>query len=162
MGLLSIIRKIKRKEKEMRILMVYAQKSLSTLHIFDMHRYVALCFIYCCCRGLDNSGKTTIVLKINGEDTSVISPTLGFNIKTITYNKLASSSLLVSTSPSITFHRGTRLLFYTCHFSCCYTLTNECSTDEGMGLPGITMAHLQFILLTRVLSENFWKFAWYI
>ncbi|KAJ6831889.1 ADP-ribosylation factor [Iris pallida] len=58
MGLLSIIRKIKRKEKEMRILMV----------------------------GLDNSGKTTVVLKINGEDTSVISPTLGFNIKTLTYN----------------------------------------------------------------------------
>ncbi|KAA3457510.1 ADP-ribosylation factor-like protein 2 [Gossypium australe] len=59
MGLLSIIRKIKRKEKEMRILMV----------------------------GLDNSGKTTIVLKINGEDTSIISPTLGFNIKTISYQK---------------------------------------------------------------------------
>ncbi|KAE8707730.1 ADP-ribosylation factor-like protein 2 [Hibiscus syriacus] len=59
MGLLSIIRKIKRKEKEMRILMV----------------------------GLDNSGKTTIVLKINEEDTSVISPTLGFNIKTISYQK---------------------------------------------------------------------------
>ncbi|OWM74583.1 hypothetical protein CDL15_Pgr005163 [Punica granatum] len=59
MGLLSIIRKIKRKEKEMRILMV----------------------------GLDNSGKTTIVMKINGEDTSVISPTLGFNIKTISYQK---------------------------------------------------------------------------
>ncbi|XP_043712163.1 ADP-ribosylation factor-like protein 2 [Telopea speciosissima] len=59
MGLLSIIRKIKRKEKEMRILMV----------------------------GLDNSGKTTIVLRINGEDTSVISPTLGFNIKTIKYGK---------------------------------------------------------------------------
>ncbi|KAH9771652.1 ADP-ribosylation factor-like protein 2 [Citrus sinensis] len=59
MGLLSIIRKIKKKEKEMRILMV----------------------------GLDNSGKTTIVLKINGEDTSVISPTLGFNIKTVTYQK---------------------------------------------------------------------------
>ncbi|VAH23415.1 unnamed protein product [Triticum turgidum subsp. durum] len=59
MGLLSIVRKIKRKEKEMRILMV----------------------------GLDNSGKTTIVLKINGEDTSVISPTLGFNIKTIQYQK---------------------------------------------------------------------------
>ncbi|ONK71147.1 uncharacterized protein A4U43_C04F5280 [Asparagus officinalis] len=59
MGLLSIIRKIKRKEKEMRILMV----------------------------GLDNSGKTTIVLRINGEDTSIISPTLGFNIKTIKYQK---------------------------------------------------------------------------
>lgn len=62
MGLLSIIRKIKRKEKEMRILMV----------------------------GLDNSGKTTIVLKINGEDTGVISPTLGFNIKTIKYHKYES------------------------------------------------------------------------
>lgn len=37
--------------------------------------------------GLDNSGKTTIVLKINGEDTSVINPTLGFNIKTIKYQK---------------------------------------------------------------------------
>ncbi|PIA55746.1 hypothetical protein AQUCO_00700219v1 [Aquilegia coerulea] len=59
MGLLSIIRKIKKKEKEMRILMV----------------------------GLDNSGKTTIVLRINGEDTSVISPTLGFNIRTINYQK---------------------------------------------------------------------------
>ncbi|KAL5801812.1 hypothetical protein ACOSQ3_033444 [Xanthoceras sorbifolium] len=60
MGLLSIIRKIKKKEKEMRILMVY---------------------------GLDNSGKTTIVLKINGEDTSVISPTVCFNIKTIAYQR---------------------------------------------------------------------------
>lgn len=37
--------------------------------------------------GLDNSWKTTIVLKINVEDMSVICPTLGFNIKTITYNK---------------------------------------------------------------------------
>ncbi|KAJ0526432.1 putative small GTPase superfamily, ARF/SAR type, P-loop containing nucleoside triphosphate hydrolase [Helianthus annuus] len=69
MGLLSIIRKIKRKEKEMRILMV----------------------------GLDNSGKTTIVLKINGEDTSVISPTLGFNIKTMTYDKYMLSLSLSQT-----------------------------------------------------------------
>ncbi|CAL8179155.1 unnamed protein product [Prunus armeniaca] len=55
MGLLSIIRKIKRKEKEI--------------------------------LGLTIPGKTTIVLRINGEDTSVVSPTLGFNIKTITYQK---------------------------------------------------------------------------
>ncbi|KAL3689047.1 hypothetical protein R1sor_015356 [Riccia sorocarpa] len=57
MGLLTIIRKVKRKEKEMRILMV----------------------------GLDNAGKTTIVKRINGEDTSGISPTLGFNIKTMQF-----------------------------------------------------------------------------
>jgi len=42
MGLLTIIRKVKRKEKEMRIFMV----------------------------GLDNAGKTTIVKRINGEDTT--------------------------------------------------------------------------------------------
>lgn len=35
--------------------------------------------------GLDNAGKTTIVKRINGEDTSGISPTLGFNIKTMQY-----------------------------------------------------------------------------
>ena len=34
-------------------------------------------------RGLDNAGKTTILKKFNGEDISTISPTLGFNIKTL-------------------------------------------------------------------------------
>ena len=33
--------------------------------------------------GLDNAGKTTILKKLNGEDTSDISPTLGFNIKSL-------------------------------------------------------------------------------
>ncbi|KAF9242946.1 GTP-binding protein [Melanogaster broomeanus] len=54
MGLLTIIRKSRQKEKEMRILFL----------------------------GLDNAGKTTILKKINGESISSISPTLGFNIKT--------------------------------------------------------------------------------
>ncbi|KIJ19789.1 hypothetical protein PAXINDRAFT_166016 [Paxillus involutus ATCC 200175] len=54
MGLLTIIRKSRQKEKEMRILFL----------------------------GLDNAGKTTILKKINGENISSISPTLGFNIKT--------------------------------------------------------------------------------
>ncbi|KAG2501251.1 hypothetical protein HYH03_001058 [Edaphochlamys debaryana] len=57
MGLLTIIKKVKQKEREMRILMV----------------------------GLDNAGKTTIVKRLNGEDITTISPTLGFNIKTTTY-----------------------------------------------------------------------------
>jgi ADP-ribosylation factor-like protein 2 len=34
-------------------------------------------------RGLDNAGKTTILKKFTGEDVSTISPTLGFNIKTL-------------------------------------------------------------------------------
>ena len=36
-------------------------------------------------RGLDNAGKTTILKKFNGEDITTISPTLGFNIKTLEY-----------------------------------------------------------------------------
>ncbi|ORX86763.1 ARF/SAR superfamily [Anaeromyces robustus] len=55
MGLLTILKKNKLKEKEIRLLML----------------------------GLDNAGKTTILKKINGEDISTISPTLGFNIKTM-------------------------------------------------------------------------------
>jgi len=52
---LTILKKMKQKEKEVRLLML----------------------------GLDNAGKTTIVKKFNGEDISTISPTLGFNIKTL-------------------------------------------------------------------------------
>lgn len=55
MGLLTILKKMKQKEKEVRILML----------------------------GLDNAGKTTIVKKFNGEDITTISPTLGFSIKTL-------------------------------------------------------------------------------
>ena len=36
--------------------------------------------------GLDNAGKTTILKKLNNEDIMSISPTLGFNIRTFTYN----------------------------------------------------------------------------
>ncbi|KAM0196616.1 hypothetical protein ACHAPA_001514 [Fusarium lateritium] len=55
--MLSILRKARLKDKEMRILML----------------------------GLDNAGKTTIVKKIMGEDVNTVSPTLGFIIKTIDY-----------------------------------------------------------------------------
>ena len=58
MGLLNIIRKTKEKEQEIRLLVL----------------------------GLDNSGKTTIVKKFNGEDINSISPTLGFNIKTLYFH----------------------------------------------------------------------------
>ncbi|KAI9346346.1 ADP-ribosylation factor family-domain-containing protein [Pilaira anomala] len=55
MGLLTILKKNRQNEKEMRILML----------------------------GLDNAGKTTILKRINGEAIDTISPTLGFNIKTL-------------------------------------------------------------------------------
>ncbi|KAG8830382.1 ADP-ribosylation factor-like protein 2 [Serendipita sp. 405] len=59
MGLLTVIRKNRRKERQMRILFL----------------------------GLDNAGKTTIVKKLNNEDVSTVSPTLGFNIKTFVHGK---------------------------------------------------------------------------
>jgi ADP-ribosylation factor-like protein 2 len=37
------------------------------------------------CSGLDCAGKTTIVKRLNGEDISTVSPTLGFNIKTMQF-----------------------------------------------------------------------------
>ena len=37
------------------------------------------------CSGLDNAGKTTIVKRISGEDASTVSPTRGFNIKTLEF-----------------------------------------------------------------------------
>ncbi|KAK6539992.1 ADP-ribosylation factor-like protein 2 [Orbilia ellipsospora] len=55
--MLSILRKARLKDKEMRVLML----------------------------GLDNAGKTTIVKQVMKEDVNTVSPTLGFIIKTIEY-----------------------------------------------------------------------------
>jgi len=55
MVLLRILKKLKQKEKDIRILVL----------------------------GLDNAGKTTILKKFNGEDINTISPTLGFNISAL-------------------------------------------------------------------------------
>ncbi|XP_057710892.1 ADP-ribosylation factor-like protein 2 [Corythoichthys intestinalis] len=55
MGLLTILRKMRQKEREMRLLIL----------------------------GLDNAGKTTVVKRLNGEDISTIPPTLGFRIITL-------------------------------------------------------------------------------
>jgi ADP-ribosylation factor-like protein 2 len=57
MGLLKILRKIKLKEKQVRLLTL----------------------------GLDNSGKTTIIKSILGQDPTETSPTLGFTINTLKY-----------------------------------------------------------------------------
>ncbi|KZZ87440.1 Small GTPase superfamily, ARF/SAR type [Ascosphaera apis ARSEF 7405] len=56
--MLSILRKARLKDKELRVLML----------------------------GLDNAGKTTIVKKIMKEDVMTVSPTLGFIIKTIDFD----------------------------------------------------------------------------
>lgn len=55
MGLLTILKKMREREKELRLLML----------------------------GLDNAGKTTLLKRFNGEDVTGAAPTLGFNIKTL-------------------------------------------------------------------------------
>ncbi|KAK1931487.1 ADP-ribosylation factor-like protein 2 [Phytophthora citrophthora] len=67
MGLLSILKKVKEKEKEVRVLML----------------------------GLDNAGKTTILKKFMGQDITEISPTLGFDIQTLEYKETVSFKLNV-------------------------------------------------------------------
>lgn len=59
MGLLNLLRSLKRDDKEARILVL----------------------------GLDNAGKTTILKSLSEEDISTIMPTQGFNIKSIVRSK---------------------------------------------------------------------------
>lgn len=81
MGLLTIIKKIKQKEKELRILVLYE-------FVFKSFKLLLIVIIVNTIRGLDNSGKTTILKKLNGEDVDSISPTLGFSISTFEHKKL--------------------------------------------------------------------------
>jgi ADP-ribosylation factor-like protein 2 len=76
MGLLTIIRKNRRKEREMRVLFLSVLNlSANPIWLTDINS------------GLDNAGKTTIVKKLNGEDIMSVSPTLGFNIKTFAHGR---------------------------------------------------------------------------
>lgn len=58
MGLLNLLQKLKKNDKEARILVL----------------------------GLDNSGKTTILKKFSDEDISEVMPTQGFNVKSLMQN----------------------------------------------------------------------------
>ena len=59
MGLLDFLRKLKRPETEARLLVL----------------------------GLDNSGKTTILKKLSEEDITQVTPTQGFNIKSLAHGE---------------------------------------------------------------------------
>ncbi|KAI5278011.1 Adp-Ribosylation Factor-Like Protein 2 [Manis pentadactyla] len=111
MGLLTILKKMKQKERELRLLMLYPparrsrEGSGGTRRESGVRRPLPgvgcaagrpVPTVRCASRtaqglplnlvhpsGLDNAGKTTILKKFNGEDIDTISPTLGFNIKTL-------------------------------------------------------------------------------
>ncbi|GAB7356084.1 hypothetical protein MBLNU459_g6696t2 [Dothideomycetes sp. NU459] len=80
--MLSILRKARLKDKEMRILMLCCISRIAAVTLADSLG-----------RGLDNSGKTSIVKSIMGEDLNTISPTLGFIIKTIDYDGAAQGDV---------------------------------------------------------------------
>lgn len=75
MGLLTVIRKVRRKQREIRLLMVgldnagVAATAHRTPHLIH-----------------HSTGKTTVVKFLSGDDISTVSPTLGFNIKTLHRN----------------------------------------------------------------------------
>jgi ADP-ribosylation factor-like protein 2 len=77
--MLSILRKARLKEKEMRILMLWVDR-LVWHRCKGADRAVD--------SGLDNAGKTTIVKRVMDEDVTTVSPTLGFIIKTIDFQGL--------------------------------------------------------------------------
>ena len=66
MGLLNLLRSLKKSEKEARILVL----------------------------GLDNAGKTTILKAMSEEDINTIMPTQGFNIKALVSKNFHSTNLL--------------------------------------------------------------------
>lgn len=71
MGLLKLLRSLKKSEKEARILVL----------------------------GLDNAGKTTILKALSEEDISTIMPTQGFNIKALVSQSIQTAKTVNLTIP---------------------------------------------------------------
>ena len=90
MGLLRIIKKVRRAPTSRRRRatprppfggsLTHRPSALSRAQVKAKERELRVLMV-----GLDNAGKTTVVKRVNGEDNDEISPTRGFNIKTMTY-----------------------------------------------------------------------------
>jgi hypothetical protein len=95
MGLLTILKKVKQKEKELRVLILgnLDRRLICLLQIqyfifLLLVTFLILSYILLYSVGLDNAGKTTCMKRVLGEDHHEISPTVGFNIKTFEYRGL--------------------------------------------------------------------------
>lgn len=71
-------------------------KSLNINLHYNVYCFIKNVFSLTKIRGLDNAGKTTILKKFNGEDITIISPTLGFNIKTLEHRGFVIKLLFVT------------------------------------------------------------------
>jgi ADP-ribosylation factor-like protein 2 len=80
--MLSFIRKMRLQEKELRILLLYVQSCVYT-STFSRHQHANLLDETDLYSGLDGAGKSSICAALMNEDLDEVSPTLGFEIKTV-------------------------------------------------------------------------------
>lgn len=96
--------------------------------------------------GLDNAGKTTIVKKIMGEDVNTVSPTLGFNIKTIDYEGEVQCLTMTITMLTLPHRYKLNICNKDFHYMLCPPLTG---LFQGMSVARRHSARTGGIILRR-------------
>jgi ADP-ribosylation factor family len=91
--MLAYIRKLRLKERELRILLLYVCAKTEFLPK-PRHELISRS------RGLDGAGKSSICANLLKQDLNDISPTLGFEIKTVERDGYVASSLAVCCTDS--------------------------------------------------------------
>lgn len=86
MGLLTVIRKVRRKQHEIRLLMVGLDNAGTCSAISIPTQPVHPPYTHPVLHTRQSPGKTTVVKFLSGDDISTVSPTLGFNIKTLQHH----------------------------------------------------------------------------
>lgn len=141
MGLLKLLRKLKRSDKEARILVL----------------------------GLDNAGKTTILRKLSDEDARDIMPTQGFNIKSLTHEGFKLNMWDIGGQKSIrpywrNYYEGTDVLIYVVDSSdekrmdeAAGELTALCKESKLAECPILIFANKQDLLSSQEPEEIFEK-----
>lgn len=138
MGLLKLLQKLKRSEKEARILVL----------------------------GLDNAGKTTILKKLSDEDLHHIMPTQGFNIKSLQHNGFKLNVWDIGGQKSIrpywrNYYENTDALIYVIDSADERRLGTEAAEelaslleeDKLAGVPTLIFANKQDLLSAKSATE---------
>jgi ADP-ribosylation factor-like protein 3 len=137
MGLLTLLRKLKRTEREGRILLL----------------------------GLDNAGKTTILKKLSDEDITHIMPTQGFNIKSLAHEGFKLNVWDIGGQKTIrpywrNYYDNTDALVYVIDSSdkrrmeeCGAELSELLSEEKLAGVPLLVFANKQDLLHAKTAEE---------
>lgn len=137
MGLLSLIRSLKKKDGEARILVL----------------------------GLDNAGKTTILKTLSDEDIHTITPTQGFNIKTLSRDGFNLKIWDIGGQKSIrpywrNYFDATDALIYVVdsadkkrHDECSEELDDLLKDDKMTGVPMLVFANKQDLVGAHTADE---------